>query len=48
MARLYRIIISNDLLDGFTSEKGCQKALLMLSCIVDHFDSRGSSVYVAG
>ena len=43
-----RIILNDDLQFGFTPAKGCQKALLLLSTVVNHFNERGSNVYCAG
>ena len=48
MICLKLVIIPNDLQYGFTSVNGFQRALLMSSCVVDHYKSRGSSVYLAG
>ena len=42
------IILKYDLQFGFTPGKGCQKALQLLSTVVDHFNERGSNVYCAG
>ena len=30
-----------------TRDRGCQKALLTVDCVVNYFNSRGSSVYMA-
>jgi hypothetical protein len=32
---------------GFVKDKGCQKALLSVDCIVNYFTSRGSAVFMA-
>ena len=32
---------------GFTRDRGCQKALLTVDCIVNYFNSSGSPVYMA-
>ena len=32
---------------GFSQDRGCQKALLSVECIVNYFTSRGSPVYMA-
>ena len=32
---------------GFTNDRGCQKALLTVDCVVNYFNCRGSSVYMA-
>ena len=43
-----QFIIGDNLQFGFSTGKGCQKTLLMLSCVVDYFNGRGSDVYMAG
>ena len=45
---LNRFIINDELQFGFTAGKGCQKALLMFSTVIDCFSDRGSDVYIAG
>ena len=45
---LSRIILNDDLQFGFTPGKGCSKALLRLSTVVDHFNERGNNVYCIG
>ncbi len=32
---------------GFTRDRGCQKALLSVECIINYFNSRGSPVYMS-
>ena len=32
---------------GFTRDRGCQKTLLTVNCVVNYFNSRGSQVYMA-
>jgi hypothetical protein len=48
LVHLSKVFVSDELQFGFTSGKGCQKALFVLSCIIEHFNDRGSNVYVAG
>ena len=45
---LNRFIINDELQFGFSAEKGCQKALLMFSTVINYFNDRGSNVYIAG
>ena len=45
---LTRLIVTDDLQFGFTSEKRCQKALLAMSTVLDYFNKMGSNVYIAG
>ena len=42
---LQRIVLSEELQFGFTAGKGCQKALMLLNCISEHFNKGGSVFY---
>ena len=42
--RLSCTILNDDLQFGFTPGKRCQKALLLLSTVVDHFNERGRKI----
>ena len=45
---LSHVIVTNDLQFGFTADRGCQKALMVMSTVVDYFNDKGSNVFVAG
>jgi hypothetical protein len=40
LVHLSKVFVSDELQFGFTSGKGCQKALFVLNCIIEHFNDR--------
>ena len=42
------MIVTDDLQLEFTSGKGCKKALLVMSIVLDYFNEKGSNVYITG
>ena len=47
MEQLQHIVLSDELQFGFTVGKGCQKALMVLNYVTEHFNNGESVVHAA-
>jgi hypothetical protein len=47
LEKLGKFLFFDELQFGFTPNKGCQKAILLMNCVTDHFNKAGSNVYTA-
>ena len=47
LENLGKFLLFDELQFGFIPNKGCQKALLLMNCVTDHFNKGGSNVYTS-